>query len=286
MKAMDESINNCVKKISLCISSECFLKCIGCYNEFCAFPDISKEQISKFIKYAKEKGLQKVTLSGGDPLCRKDIEDIIYGCLDLDLKVNLDTVGLSFINSCKVSDSNELINQFENYDLLKKINFLGIPLDGSSEEIVKKFRNFNDNLFNKTLQILDLMEHKDINVCINTVFHRKNQYDMINIYNIIKKYKCVKRWQIFQYTPIGTFGKINENLFKVDEHNFIKIKNEIEKINDESIFIEFKTAKEKTNTHMIVNSNGKAYKVDINNEIKIFGHLNNSETWKNIIDNL
>ena len=69
------------------------------FNNFCHSKDISYKKVVDFLEYAKRNGLSKVTLSGGDPLARDDITKIIKKCFKLGLKVNLDTVGLTFINS-------------------------------------------------------------------------------------------------------------------------------------------------------------------------------------------
>ena len=49
------------KKINLCISNNCFMKCKGCYCSFSSKKEISNKSIINFLKYAKLNGLEKVT---------------------------------------------------------------------------------------------------------------------------------------------------------------------------------------------------------------------------------
>lgn len=235
------------KKINLCIAKHCFIKCKGCYNNFCNKKEIPYKEIKQFLKYAKGKGVKKVTLSGGDPLTRKDLIKIIKKCNNLKLNVNLDTVGLAFTKNRIIPSTKRKINKFSNLKILKKINSIGIPLDGSNNEIISKFRIYNGNLFNEIIEELELFEKLHINICINTVLHKQNISDMKNIYNILKKYKCIKKWQIFQFMPIGALGSKNAGLYTIDSDEFQKVNEEIENLNkDKKIIINLKSAKERS----------------------------------------
>ena len=101
------------KRINLCIAKHCFLTCKGCYNVFCDNEEISGDKIIEFLSYAKEKGLSKVTFSGGDPLTRKDFSRILSECKKLCVKVNLDTVGLTFTKARKIPSLNIKVDKFE-----------------------------------------------------------------------------------------------------------------------------------------------------------------------------
>lgn len=275
------------KKINLCIAKYCFIKCKGCYNIFCNKPEISYREIKDFLKYAKSKGLVKVTLSGGDPLTRKDLKKIIKECNKLKLIINLDTVGLTFTKSRIVPATGKKIKKFSNLNFLKKINYVGIPLDGSNNDIISTFRIYKGNLFNEIIKELELFDKQNINVCINTVLHKQNINDFKNIYSILIKHKCVIKWQIFQFMPIGPLGSKNANLYKIDSNEFQKIKNQIEDLNKNGkITINIKSSKERSHNYMLVNSNGLAYKIDLNNNIEKFGKISNKDTWDNILNNL
>lgn len=275
------------KKINLCIAQHCFITCKGCYNNFCKKEEISYRQIIKFLRYAKSKGLEKVTLSGGDPLTRNDIRKIIKKCDKLNLKINLDTVGLTFIKARIIPSTKKKINKFSNINILNKINSIGIPLDGSTNDIISTFRIYEGNLFDEIIDILNLFDKFDVKVCINTVLHKGNLNDLENIYYILKKYRCVKKWQIFQFMPIGILGSKNADLYKIETNEFINAKENIEKLNKKNdILINFKSAIERSYNYMLVNSSGLAYKVDLENKVEKFGEIKDISSWDNIIKNL
>ena len=287
-KKIDDELYNKIetreKKINLCIAKHCFITCKGCYNNFCNKKEISYKEIILFLKYAKENGLEKITLSGGDPLTRKDISKIINKCSKLKLKINLDTVGLSLTKSRIVPSTKEKIHKFLNINILKKVESIGIPLDGSNNDIVSTFRIYKGDLFNEIINILEFFDKKNIKICINTVLHKENLQDVENIYNIIKKHSCVKKWQVFQFMPIGTLGSKNAANYNIEVNDFLTAKKKIEKISN--IIVNFKTATERSYNYMLINSNGIAYKVNLDNEIETFGRLSDKSTWDNIINNL
>lgn len=273
------------KKINLCISNHCFIKCRGCYNNFSTGPEISYEKISSFLEYAKDNGLERVTISGGDPLTRPDISLIIKKCLDLKIKINLDTVGLPLIGPKKVLGNSIIIDKLVDYNLLKKISIIGIPLDGSNNDIISKFRIHENNLFNEMVDILNLFEKEGIKVCINTVLHKQNIDDIENIFEILNGYNCVKKWQLFQFMPIGPLGKKNEKTFSIEKEDIEKVR-KILKNKKSTIRIEIKDAVERSHNYMLVDSSGKAYKVDLNNTIDTYGNICDENTWENIMQNL
>jgi len=290
-KKFDDELYNKIepreKKINLCISKRCFITCKGCYNVPGKHKEISYKKVVKFLKYAKLNGLEKITLSGGDPLTRKDINKIIKKAYNLNLKINLDTVGLSFTKSRIISGYKKRVFKFKNINILKKIDSIGIPLDGSNNSIISKFRIYNGNLFNEMIEILELFNKKNIKICINTVLHKNNVSDIENIYKIISQYDCIEKWQIFQFMPIGIMGSKNADLYKIDKQAFDQARKKIEKISRNSkILINFKSATERSYNYMLVNSDGVAYKVDLNNKIETFGTIDDKSSWDNIIKNL
>ncbi len=290
-KKTDDELYNKIelreKKINLCVAKYCFITCKGCYNRFCNKKEISYKKIISFLKYAKLNGLEKVTLSGGDPLTRKDIKKIIKKCNKLNLKINLDTVGLSLTKSRIIPSTKEKISKFSNINILKKVNSIGIPLDGSNNDVISKFRTYNGNLFNEIIDILELLDKKNIKICINTVLHKENLKDIENIYYIIRKYNCVKQWQIFQFMPIGPLGSKNAVFYDIKMDDFFKAKERVEKISKNSnIVINFKSAVERSYNYMLIDSTGVAYKVDLDNKIETFGKIDDRFTWDNIMNNL
>lgn len=90
--------------LNIFVSQKCFLYCKGCYSfsriEKCG-QFISTKTLVSFLKFAYNKGINKVTLCGGDPLTRKDIIELLKQIKSIGYLISLDTVGTSIIKSIK-----------------------------------------------------------------------------------------------------------------------------------------------------------------------------------------
>jgi len=273
-------------KINFCLSKQCFLCCPGCYNIFSQKLDISYRKLLKFIKYAKSKGVNKITLSGGDPLAKKGLIKFLKKLIKLNLIINLDTVGTPFIKNCKTLNSNKQtkIKKIKDLSVFKKLNMVGIPIDASCDDIAKTFRTGRKNFTQEQLEILDTLNKSNVNICVNTVAHKNNLNDIENIYYLIKDFENIKKWQIFEFMPIGTNGSSNAKNFKLKENEFENLKSKIKNLN--TLKPNFKSNKERLNSYMLVNSNGIAYKVGKDSEVSNYGDIKDKKTWANIISNL
>ena len=68
-----------IKHLRLSVTSRCNLNCIYCHNEGEINPgkELSVEEIERICKAFYDLGVQKIKITGGEPLVRKDIADII-----------------------------------------------------------------------------------------------------------------------------------------------------------------------------------------------------------------
>lgn len=256
LKKIDDSIFNLAKRsIILSITSKCNKKCLGCYNEF-RNKDISKEEWIEFIDYLAEKGIKKITISGGDPLNRDDIFIILNHCLSKGLRVNMDTVGTALLE-----DESILQKKYNNtfsWETLSKLNYIGIPLDGSSSDIANTFRNESKDFVTKQLEIIYKLIINKCNVSVNTVLSKNNIQDIKKIYELLKNYK-IKKWQVFQFMGTGQIASNNINLFDLSISEFESIKHEILDYTKNSEFIvNVKSEEDRYFRYIIIDSLGDA----------------------------
>lgn len=214
-------------KLNLCISKHCFLNCLGCFNDFSSKPDCPYANIIEFLKFARKQGVEKITLSGGDPLAKENIANFISAIKKMGFSINLDTVGTPFITNAEITQTKEMIHQIDNFEIFKKVDMLGIPLDGSTNEVQLLFRQGRYNLFDEQLAVIKKLHKNGIKVCINTVLHKGNYADLMNIFNLIKQFPNIVKWQIFQFAPIGPKGKANSAAFAINPAEFAVAKNNI-----------------------------------------------------------
>jgi len=285
--------------LNIFVSQKCFLYCKGCYS----FSRIEKcEQIVptkiivEFLRYAYNKGIDKVTLCGGDPLTRKDIINLLKQIKKIGYLISLDTVGTSIIKGIVVNDK-IIVNKTHAKEIVQFVDTIGIPIDGSTSNIFKLFRQTNSDLLQEQLNICEELHKYGGKICINTVVHKGNLHDAIDLSNIIKKLNYIKKWQIFEYAPIGKFGTLNREMFEISEEEFNDYKSRVLKTFDDEKKVQFKAFKDRNNAYMLVDNSGNAWvpiydKEQVNNqnieieERKIIGNINNISDWDNIIYHL
>lgn len=275
-------------KINFCISKHCFLNCMGCYNHFSSSKDLSYNNLVRFLKHIRLRGVEKTTLSGGDPLAKKGIVKIIKSIIRMGFVLNFDTVGTPFItNGIVVNDGKtKTIKQIKHLNIFKKIDMIGIPVDGSNNETQSMFRQGRKNLFDEQIKIIEKLEKEGINICVNTVLHKGNCNDMLNLFEVLKRHPNVIKWQIFQFMPIGQRASVNSEKFNISNDDFYKIKEIIMKASNNEFEIIFKGGQVRSHNYMLINSCGDAYKVDLENKREDFGNICDKRSWNNIIENL
>ena len=272
------------KKINFCLAKECFITCAGCYNEFTNETPLETNEMLEFLEYSRQNGVKRITISGGDPLTMKDIEKIIKHADYLKLNVNLDTVGTAFLCKCQTVNKNQI--ELKNLEDFKTIKMIGIPLDGSNNAIVNKFRVGRPDLFDEQIKIIKRLVENNLNVCVNTVVHKENYEDILNIFEKIKDVG-IKKLQLSQFMPIGPRGSKNKDLFYINDSQFKKVVSTINGIKNKCDFeIVAKSLKSRVKNYMLISSSGAAYKVDKRNRKVIYGEIKNKDTWYNIMQNL
>lgn len=82
-------------KLDLNITNRCNFRCIHCcFNSGeTTLPEFSFEKIKEILKEFKTLGGERIDITGGEPLLRSDLPEIIKLGKDLNLKIELVTNG-------------------------------------------------------------------------------------------------------------------------------------------------------------------------------------------------
>ena len=233
------------------VSEQCFVKCPGCYNEEKTGQSLSAEQNIHFVTILKKLGYEAITLCGGDPLAREDIKQIIQGIDVLGFDINLDTTGIPLLN-------NKTEQPISAQEISKTVDLIGIPLDGSNDEIIEEFRTKSGSTLAETEKILELLSEEGCRISINTVVHSGNIDNLNEIYQIISKYPDVVRWELHQFVALGGGSKTNEFQFSVTDDDFCQAISRIE--NTTGIIISPKPRQNKQN-YSFLDFNGDFIKI-------------------------
>ncbi len=272
--------------LNIFVSQRCFVSCKGCYS-FSRNENFNQELDTKtivdFLKYAYFRGIKKVTLCGGDPLTRKDIVNLLKQIKNIGMFITLDTVGTTLIRDVKCGN-NIIYNKVDIHKIAELVDTIGIPFDGSSNEIFKKFRQTNFDLFSDQLEIIQQLIKNNANICINTVVHKGNLNDSKSLCEIINQLDGINKWQLFKFIPIGKYGSLNKNFFDITDEEFNNYEKEILEKSNKSDIIEFKGMEVRNKLYMLIDNSGNAWVSDYSQEL--LNDYNSDFYNRNIVGNI
>jgi len=287
--------------LNISVARSCFVKCLGCYNHFGQSLNlISTENILCFLNAAKKKGYTKVTFCGGDPLSRPDIIDLLKKIKTLGFFISLDTVGTPILGEATtIFYGRSLISKVNEADLAKYVDLIGIPLEGPSNEIISLFRTERPNQFDEQVLILKKLSNAKAKICLNTVVHKGNIKHIEEMLPVVHDFEGIKKWQLFQFMPIGPLGYKNRNTYEVSDEDFFILKDKMIEHKEKlptPIDLEFKAKAERKGNYMFVDSEGLAWvpnfkmneewneQQDTTHQRLIIGNLNIVEDHKKILE--
>ena len=189
--------------LRISITQECNLKCPYCHREGESNPKdtMSVDEITKIIRASADLGIKKVKITGGEPLIRKDITDIIRaiskinsiqeismttnGTMLKDQADDLKKAGLARLNiGCDSLSSSILPKTVDrlksNIIAAKNAGFNSIKLNmvvlnGVNDNSIKDMTEYSKQQ-NTTLQLIELIRTKE-----NKEFFQKYFYSLENI---------------------------------------------------------------------------------------------------------
>lgn len=255
-------------------------------------PSSRNKKIVDFLKYAYKRGIKKITLCGGDPLTRNDIMNLIKQIKNIGYYISIDTVGTTIIRDIKVNDK-IVIKKIDTKKLSKLVDEIGIPIDGSSTEVIKKFRQAKFDILSEQLQICNELMKYNANICINTVVHKENLNDGKLLCNLINKLDYIKKWQLFKFAPMGKYGYLNKKIFEITDDEFEKYKKTILNECLRKEIVEFKGYESRNNKYVMIDNSGIAWIPEYSQELfdnklegieqrNILGNIKNKSDWEYI----
>lgn len=192
--------------IRLEITSKCNLRCAYCHNlnYLNSNDDMTTEEILKLVSNLKKSNnINKVLLTGGEPLLNKDILKIIEYISNLGIKVDMVT------NATLLND-----------ELIYKLGEAGLKRIRLSIDDINSVNTNRSNINSQSIikKIKKIVEYGKIQVCIHTVATTENVEDLYNLYKTILD-SGARRWRVFD---VGYQGGIIKNKKKIDLKNYYK----------------------------------------------------------------
>jgi len=141
----------------------CPLRCVYCSNptNLAAHPDrLSTEDWLRVFAQAAELGALQLNLSGGEPLLRRDLEELVSGASALDFYTNLITSGLPL--------TRERLLRLKEAGL----SSVQVSIQDSAPDAAERIAGRNS--FEQKLEVARWVKELDLPLTMNVVLHREN----------------------------------------------------------------------------------------------------------------
>lgn len=199
-------MNNNYTSIRLEITSKCNLNCAYCHNAkfLNSKDDMTNEEIKKVISEIKKKNnINKILLTGGEPLLNNGIVDLVKYITSLGIKADMVTNGILL--------TDEMIQKLDRAGL-KRIR---LSIDDISMKNKNRSNSNSQFILNKIKKILSL---SNIEVCVHTVVTSDNVEKLFDLYKTVLN-SGAKRWRVFD---IGFQGAMTKNMLDFDIVEYYK----------------------------------------------------------------
>jgi len=225
--------------LRISVTENCNLKCIYCVDEnsilnSCDNDILSDDEIFKIAKECASLGIKKIRITGGEPLVRKNIENLIYR-----LK------SINGIDEIYITTNGVLLK--DKIEILKKNGLIGvnISLDSLNKDRFKKVTRFDK--LSDVLFSIDKALDLGLKVKINTVIVDDiNKDEIIDFVNLTKHKNLDIRF--IELMPIGAAkkykGTSNKEINQIIKNSFKNIKLEYKnKLNGPADYIKIENYK-------------------------------------------
>ncbi|TFG47541.1 MAG: radical SAM protein, partial [Candidatus Brocadiia bacterium] len=220
MKGSDERTNRIVPEtaserrpiVVWNITRVCNLKCVHCYNDSGigkACNDITTSKAKEVIEDLAQFGVPSVLFSGGEPLMRKDLFELI------------EYAGACGIRTV-ISTNGTLISK-ETAQKIKRlgVSYVGISLDGIGQ-INDAFRGV-DGAFDKAVTGIRNCQDAGVRVGLRLTLTRRNVQDLEKLFDFFES-QGIERACFYHLVPCGRGGAIaDEDLTHSQSRSAIEI---------------------------------------------------------------
>lgn len=188
---------------SISVTQRCNSRCYYCdiwkWQDF--IPDPTIGEFKKIFSSLSNLGVKVVSLSGGEPLLRKDIEEVISIIKNYNMRAQIVTNGI-------------LLSKGRAIKLIKAgLDCVTLSLDTVNPEVYRKLRGVPFRIAEQALESLIYAkeENPDVDVAVNCVVNRYNIGKLVPLAQEIAgigKSKVFINFQAYERVP----GRVNDDL--------------------------------------------------------------------------
>lgn len=190
------------------VTKACNLRCIHCYASSDNSPDpneLTTEECLRVLKDLSQFGVPVVLFSGGEPLVRPDILDLIREAVKLGIRTVLSTNG-TLIEE-KLAEE------------LKKLGlaYVGISLDGW-KEVHDKFRGKRGS-FDKVISAIEACKKAELKVGLRFTINKLNAQEIPKIFDLVEELK-IPRICFYHLVYVGRGSNLKDLALTHEETRF------------------------------------------------------------------
>jgi MoaA/NifB/PqqE/SkfB family radical SAM enzyme len=199
------------------VTRKCNYRCKGCnvWREQDA-KELSTEEIKKGLDMLRELGVIEVVISGGNPLLREDVNEII------------EYASRFFITT--VYDNGSMAG--EKIDALRNADFVAISIDSLDPRKNDHIKGVN-GAWKKAMQAVEKLHMEGIRVSVTPTISQFNLYEIIDFTNYFLQ-KGIPVWYcLYSYdssddsSQLFKIGKKNDEFLITDERAMVKLCNSL-----------------------------------------------------------
>lgn len=177
------------KKIPLLVgwalTNRCFSKCIYCNSDNVISKELDTKKILHIIDGLKRMGTKAIAYTGGEPLIREDIAQIIKYTKNKGIHAMLITNGLLLGEKSRI---------------IKWIDLITVSLDGPRE--INDFQR-GKGTHDKVLEIIKYLRNQNKKVEITVTLTKYNLKELDYLFGLSKKLEIFLTFQIVSQEPLG-----------------------------------------------------------------------------------
>ncbi|MDU2123412.1 MAG: GTP 3',8-cyclase MoaA [Clostridium celatum] len=212
---MKDKFGREIDYLRVSVTDKCNLRCIYCMDEkdntFLKNDEkLTDDEIYRIVKESSELGIKKVRITGGEPLVRPNLVNLIG-------RIN----SISGIEEIYLTTNGILLDDMIDELALNGLKGVNISLDSLKEERFNKLTRLGK--LNKVLESIDKAIALGIKVKLNTVIVNDiNKDEIIDFVNLTKEKNIDVRF--IELMPIGVAinykGATNEEVLKIISENY------------------------------------------------------------------
>lgn len=210
----DEKTEYKPKSVSIAVTKRCNLKCRHCsYSAFNLdeVEELNLDGIKSVLKNVINANPESITITGGEPMVRKDFDSIIH------------YLGEQYKGKKLLMTNGTLINEKNINNILKNIDKIDISIDGINEDSCSKIRG--KGVFEKVIKsVKKLQENNFYNISLSMVFTGNNYHFKKKFFELCKELqvKALPRFFIARGRGKENFDELNKKNINIDNSNPIE----------------------------------------------------------------